>query len=125
MRLRGAENRRVIQNLRLVCRAFNELASPLLCPVLQVDVNQKSLDRAVSVSNCPSVASSVGAICVGLHCFPVELASDLARFMEFRLEKLEEVERTHDYYHLEYIPDPEKDSGSVDDNGNEKGQGRQ
>ncbi|KAL2795539.1 hypothetical protein BJX66DRAFT_301855 [Aspergillus keveii] len=117
------ENRRVIQNLRLVCRAFNELASPLLCPVLQADVNQKSLDRAVSVSNCPLVASGVRAICVGLHCFPVELASNLARFMEFRLEKLQEVERTHDYYHLEYIPDPEEDSDSEDDNGNEKDRG--
>jgi hypothetical protein len=114
------ENRRVIQNLRLVCRAINELASPLLCPVLQVDVNQKSLDRAVSVSNCPSIASGVRAICVGLHCFPVELASSLARFMEFRLEKLQEVENTHDYYHLEYIPDPEDDSDSADDNGNER-----
>ncbi|KAL3483829.1 hypothetical protein BJX62DRAFT_219504 [Aspergillus germanicus] len=117
------ENRRVIQNLRLVCRAFNELASPLLCPVLQVGVNQKSLDRAVGVSNCPLVASGVRAICVGLHCFPVELASSLGRFMEFRLEKLQEVERTHDYYHLEYIPDPEEDSDNEDDNGNEKDRG--
>jgi hypothetical protein len=33
---------KTIQNARLVCGLFNRLASPLLCPVLTVQLNQTS-----------------------------------------------------------------------------------
>ncbi|KAL3486228.1 hypothetical protein BJX62DRAFT_242218 [Aspergillus germanicus] len=86
------EYRETVENVRLVCRVFNDLASPMLCPVLRIDINQRSLDRVVNLSKySPAVASGVRGICVGLHCFPVELASSLARFTEFRLGQLRDV----------------------------------
>ncbi|KAF9889382.1 hypothetical protein FE257_007492 [Aspergillus nanangensis] len=97
---RRRETRKTIQNLRLVCRVLNDLASPLLCPILQVNLDQTSLDRAVRLSHSPRVALGVRGISVGLQCFPGELASDLTRFKEFRLSQLQEVEDVCDW-HLE------------------------
>ncbi|KAJ0415794.1 hypothetical protein BJY00DRAFT_304624 [Aspergillus carlsbadensis] len=108
------ENRKTIQNLRLVCRALNDLSSPLLCPVLRVDINQRSLDRAVNLSHSPTVASGVRGICVGLHCFPSELVNSLSRFTDIRLDKCREVENACNW-HLEGIAMASEDSDDDDD----------
>jgi hypothetical protein len=96
------------------------MASAFLCPVLQVDINQRSLDQAVSVSKSPAVASGVRGICVGLHHFPGELANSLARFME--LDKVGEVEHSCDW-HLEGLVYSEQYSDSKGDNDNEEEDG--
>ncbi|KAL5048681.1 hypothetical protein BDW71DRAFT_205375 [Aspergillus fruticulosus] len=117
------ENQKTIQNVRLVCRTLNELASPLLCPVLQVNLDQASLDRAVHLSHSSRVASGIRAIRVGLQCFSGELASDLSRFTEFRLSKLREVEDACDW-HLERISlafqDPDNEQAIYDEAGAEQ-----
>ncbi|KAL3448016.1 hypothetical protein BJX65DRAFT_72481 [Aspergillus insuetus] len=97
-----SEKRKTIQSVRLVCRGFNNLASPLLCPILRVDVNRASLDNAVNLSHSPGIASGVRAICVGVQCFPEQLANDLTQFKEFREIKLNEVGDSCDW-HLEGI----------------------
>lgn len=55
------ENRKTIQNACLVCRLFNDLTSPLLCPVLWVNLGQTSLYRRLQLSHTSRVASRVRA----------------------------------------------------------------
>jgi hypothetical protein len=111
------ESRKTIANLRLVCRAFNDLASPMLCPVLRIDINQQSLDRVVNLSKySPAVASGVQAICVGLHCFPRELASSLSRFTEFRLGQLRDVKNACE----RHLMDTELGSPGIDEQDEEE-----
>ncbi|KAL3459678.1 hypothetical protein BJX64DRAFT_291024 [Aspergillus heterothallicus] len=108
------ENRDTIQNVRLVCRRFNGLASPLLCSMIRVDLDQTSLDKAVNLSHSPGIASGVRAICVGVQCFSEEVARDLARFKEFREKMLDEVVDSCDW-HLEGIRPPEYRSDDDED----------
>ncbi|KAL4795190.1 hypothetical protein BDV19DRAFT_389590 [Aspergillus venezuelensis] len=108
------ESQKIIQNVRLVCREFNEVVSPLLCPVLQVDLDQASLDRAVNLFYTPLVASGIHAIRVGLQCFPEELARDPERFMELRLRK---VRRAVDEIEYRYDEPSADEQGSGDDTG--------
>ncbi|RAL11799.1 uncharacterized protein BO97DRAFT_86280 [Aspergillus homomorphus CBS 101889] len=61
------KHRRTIPSLRLVCRLFNELSSSLLCPILFVNLDQASLDRAIQLSGCPLVAAGFRAVRVGLR----------------------------------------------------------
>ncbi|PYI33504.1 hypothetical protein BP00DRAFT_444522 [Aspergillus indologenus CBS 114.80] len=58
--------RKTISDIRLVCHVFNDLASPLLCPILFVNLDQESLNRAVHLSRCPHVAKGILGIKVGL-----------------------------------------------------------
>ncbi|RAH68487.1 uncharacterized protein BO66DRAFT_440100 [Aspergillus aculeatinus CBS 121060] len=58
--------RKTISDIRLVCHVFNDLASPLLCPILFVNLDQESLERAVHLSRCPHVAKGILGIKVGL-----------------------------------------------------------
>ncbi|KAL2845276.1 hypothetical protein BJY01DRAFT_214343 [Aspergillus pseudoustus] len=111
--IRG-DNRKTIRNVRLVCRRLNDLASPLLCPVLWVGLNQTSLDQVVNLSRSPGVASGIRAICVGVQCFAGELASDIARFKDFRMIRVREVEDACDW-HLEGIWLAGENSGGKDD----------
>jgi hypothetical protein len=77
-----------IQNARLVCSLFNRLASPLLCPVLTVQLDQTSLDLVDEISRNPLIASGVRGIDVVLHYRPKELAEDLLRFKSQREKDL-------------------------------------
>ncbi|KAL5360765.1 hypothetical protein BJX96DRAFT_175609 [Aspergillus floccosus] len=88
---------RTIQNARLVCRVFNDLASPLLCPILRVNLDQESLDRVTQLSRSPMVAAGIRAVLVDVRYYPEELVVDLARFKEFRREQLYEIYRYCDW----------------------------
>ncbi|RHZ53862.1 hypothetical protein CDV55_103398 [Aspergillus turcosus] len=87
-----------IRQVRQVCSLFNDLASPLLCPILRVDLDQESLDRAVQLSKCPRIAKGVRAIQVGLQYRPEELVSSCPRFKDYRKKQLEEMARSCDYH---------------------------
>lgn len=89
--------RKTIQNARLVSRRFNDLASPLLCPIVWVDIEQESLDKVEELSRCPRVAQGVRGIVVGLQYRPQELATDLARFKDYCKEQLEEMNASCGY----------------------------
>lgn len=82
---------RDIGNTRLVCRAFNETASPFLFRTLRVSLDEKSLDFAAKVSLNPLFANGVRNIMIRLAYRPKELAADLPTFAKSRLEKLDEL----------------------------------
>jgi hypothetical protein len=71
-----------IRQIRLVCSLFNDLASPLLCPILRIDLDQDSLNGAVELLKRPRIAQGVHAIQVGLQYRPQELVSDCPRFKD-------------------------------------------
>ncbi|KAH1337978.1 hypothetical protein KXV68_001653 [Aspergillus fumigatus] len=83
--------RETIRQIRLVCRLFNDLASPLLCPILRVDLDQESLNGAVELCKRPRIAGGVHAIQVGLQYRPEELVSDCPRFKDYCKQQLDKV----------------------------------
>lgn len=84
----GAEHRQTIQSTRLVCRRFHQLVSSRLCPILQVRLDQASLDLLNDISKNSLVASGVRDIQVVLDYRPRELAQDLLRFKNQRKSDL-------------------------------------
>jgi hypothetical protein len=89
--------RETIRQIRLVCSLFNDLASPLLCPILRVDLDQESLNGAVELCKRPRIAQGVHAIQVGLQYRPEELVSDCPRFKDYCKQQLYEVAHRCDW----------------------------
>ncbi|OBT65908.1 hypothetical protein VE03_05445 [Pseudogymnoascus sp. 23342-1-I1] len=81
---------KTIQNARLVCSLFNRHASPLLCPVLTVQLDQASLDVVDKISRNPLIAAGIRHINVALRYRPKELADDLLWYKNQRQEDLGE-----------------------------------
>ncbi|CAH0057841.1 unnamed protein product, partial [Clonostachys solani] len=75
-------NRQAVQSLRLVSRLFNSLASPLLCPIIRLSLDQKSLDHVQNISSNPLLASGVRSIRIGLAYRPTVLARSFDRWLE-------------------------------------------
>lgn len=94
----GTDHLQTIQSARLVCRLFQELASPLLCPVLRVRLGQASLDHVDGLSKNPAIAAGVRGIQIVLDYYLAELATDLSRFKDRRKEDLNRIHRMSDYY---------------------------
>jgi len=90
--------RTAIQNLRLVCCLFCEIASPLLLPTMRVRLDQLSLDIVKGVAKNPLLARGVRGIEVLLDYCPERLATDLGRFSEQRSKELDEFSSTCSYY---------------------------
>ncbi|GFF70303.1 hypothetical protein IFM60648_03138 [Aspergillus lentulus] len=102
--------RETIRQTRLVCSLFNDLASPLLCPILRVDLDQESLNGAVELCKCPRIAQGVHVIQVGLQYRPEELVSDCPRFKSYCKQQLYEVAHRCDWlggYSSDDETDPE------------------
>ncbi|EAW19534.1 uncharacterized protein NFIA_026080 [Aspergillus fischeri NRRL 181] len=89
--------RETIRQIRLVCSLFNDLASPLLCPILRVDLDQESMNGAVELCKRPRIAQGVHAIQVGLQYRPEELVSDCSRFKDYFKLQLDEVAHRCDW----------------------------
>jgi hypothetical protein len=84
--------RRDIGTLRLVCRLFSELATPLLFPILSVQLSQASLDLAEKISQNPAMAAGVRGIRVYLGYRPREYAYSPVRYLDMRLATLTQLE---------------------------------
>ncbi|PWI64540.1 hypothetical protein PCL_09553 [Purpureocillium lilacinum] len=82
------DRRQTIQNARLVCRVFNELASPFLFPAIGLDVSQVALDFIRHLATSPDLARGVRAISLHLYYRPSELAADLPLFRLTRQKDL-------------------------------------
>ncbi|KAK4223353.1 hypothetical protein QBC38DRAFT_52757 [Podospora fimiseda] len=83
-----------IRDARLVCRLFNQLASPHLFGKhgdININLSQKSLDRFANLVQNPYIASGIKHIDISLDYRPAELANDLSRFTEYRIEQLGQV----------------------------------
>jgi hypothetical protein len=87
-----------IRQIRLVCSLFNDLASPLLCPILRIDLDQDSLNGAVELLKRPRIAQGVHAIQVGLQYRPQELVSDCPRFKDHCKKELEKIADLCEWY---------------------------
>jgi hypothetical protein len=87
-----------IQSARLVCRLFHQLTSPLLCPVLQVRLDQTSLDLLNDISRSPLIAAGVRSVQVVLDYRPKELAADLSRFKDHRKKDLNKISRKCEWH---------------------------
>ncbi|CAG9975997.1 unnamed protein product [Clonostachys byssicola] len=84
----SVEGRRTIQHLRLVCRLFNNVASPMLFTVLRISLDKESLDRAQSVVQHPVFGASVRGIQVCLEYRPASLSSEMREYVEFQKRAL-------------------------------------
>ncbi|CAH0016655.1 unnamed protein product [Clonostachys rhizophaga] len=80
----GVDQLSDIQNLRLSCQLFNTLASPLLVPIIRVEVDQPSLDRVLALRGNPLVAAGVLAIQVELRYYFNVVAASLLEFVRYR-----------------------------------------
>ncbi|VUC30786.1 unnamed protein product [Clonostachys rosea] len=69
-----------IQKLRLVCRTFNNLASPLLCPYLYLDISYESIDRAKELLKNPRIARGLRGIQLSLAYRPENFAYSRSEF---------------------------------------------
>ncbi|KAL2753690.1 hypothetical protein ACRALDRAFT_2029461 [Sodiomyces alcalophilus JCM 7366] len=79
---RPPANLETIQNLRLVCRHFNLVASYFLCTVLRIRLSEASLKNAVNLCRNASIADGIRGITILLGYRPSTFAHDGARFYE-------------------------------------------
>ncbi|KAM0441223.1 hypothetical protein ACHAPT_000530 [Fusarium lateritium] len=84
----GQSPNKTICKLRLTCRRLHDLASPFLCPVVEVDIDKSSLSRVEGLLSNRHIASGVVGLCVTLEYRPAELAADLAKFVKVKDDAL-------------------------------------
>lgn len=77
----------IIQNIRLVCRVFNILASRFLLPVLHIQNNKRSLHRIQALIKAPILQSGLHAIQVHFEFFFFELAGTRWKFFMHARDK--------------------------------------
>ena len=94
-----------LQNARLVCRRFHDLASPLLVPVLRASIDSESLRRIDGLTRNPHVASGVRIVQLLLGYRPRDVAQSLVRYRELQSGKILQLCRSCDRY-LDF-PDPD------------------
>lgn len=70
----------LLGNNRLVCRAFDRLISPLLCPVVSVSLCSASIDRLEGLFRNPLIAQGVRGIAISLAFRPRAIATDFQRY---------------------------------------------
>ncbi|KAM0276459.1 hypothetical protein ACHAQH_006724 [Verticillium albo-atrum] len=88
---------RSIQNLRLVCRRFNRIASPTLFPVVFLDITKESLDRLDAISRNPAIADGVRGVQLSLRYYLPELANSFEVFKKRCIRALDKMGRDIDY----------------------------
>ncbi|KAK0755002.1 hypothetical protein B0T18DRAFT_400471 [Schizothecium vesticola] len=94
-----------LQNARLVCRRFHDLASPLLVPVLRASIDSESLRRIDGLTRNPHVASGVRLVQLLLGYRPRDVAQSIVRYRELQSRKIHQLCLNCDRY-LEF-PDPD------------------
>jgi hypothetical protein len=87
-----------VQNIRSVCRRFNESMSRHLFPRLKVELSQASLERAEAILQNPFIAAGVRTVELMLAYRPSSIAGDFARFTELRLRKVNESHSVWGYF---------------------------
>jgi len=80
--------RKDIQNARLVCRKFRDLGSLLLVRIVDVELNQASVDRLNEISQHPSVSKGVRVVKVILDQYN-DMLIDFETFLSFHAGQLE------------------------------------
>jgi len=83
---------------RLVCRSFNELISPLLCPVISVSLSSRSMDRLEGLSRNPLIAQGIRGISISLLFRPHAIATSFSRYHAYADSLLRKLEGECDYH---------------------------
>jgi hypothetical protein len=94
----GAENELVshpglqtIRNLRLVCRHFNALSSPYMCPILNITLKSTSIRHAEKLCRHPLILKGIICVQIWLQSYSKELAERMelwAHMRELELSQL-------------------------------------
>jgi hypothetical protein len=85
-------------NNRLVCRTFNRLISPLLCPIVSVSLCSGSIDRLEGLSRNPLIAQGIRGIKISLLFRPRAIATDFRRYHVHADSVLVKLEGECDWY---------------------------
>ncbi|VUC32791.1 unnamed protein product [Clonostachys rosea] len=99
-------NLQTIQNARLSCRLFNSVASPLLCPVLRLDLSKKSLQIANGLTQNPLIASGIHGVLINLDYRPAELANNMAlyaNYLQLELQQIDTYCQTKIFHHHRFM----------------------
>ena len=86
---RDDEDWKTVQALRLVCRAFCQVATPFLVPVLRVGINSESLNRADQLTKNSLIAAGVRCVLVSLAYRPKEMAEDAVGYRDGQIKVIE------------------------------------
>ncbi|KAF4959427.1 hypothetical protein FGADI_1648 [Fusarium gaditjirri] len=78
-----------IGSLRLICRRFCQLASPLLIPEISVSMTEASLKRLKNVSSHQLIRSGVRSVHVKLPYYDRDMAASLTHFAFFHTYSME------------------------------------
>ena len=73
------ECRSALQNLRLVCRRFHDLTSPLLFTYLFISVEQGSVEKADKISRQPHLASCIRGVIIHAGLYDLGMLDSLHR----------------------------------------------
>ncbi|CAI6097427.1 unnamed protein product [Clonostachys chloroleuca] len=99
-------NLQTIQNARLACRLFNSVASPLLAPVLRLDLSKRSLQIANGLTQNPLIASGIHGVLVNLDYRPAELANNMAlyaNYLQLELQQIDTYCQTKIFHHHRFM----------------------
>jgi hypothetical protein len=105
-------DRLILYNNRLVCRAFDRLISPLLCPVISVSLCSESIDRLEGLFRNPLIAQGVCGIAISLRFRPRGIATNFRRYHDHAYSILDNCIQSCDW-HTEF-QDYEEDDISED-----------
>ncbi len=101
----------LLQNLRLVCRRFRDLTTPLLFYYLSISVDQSSVDRADKISREPHLASCIRGVIVHTAIAHYQGAETVEQHRAFLAWELSEFLTTLQAQRPEDDMDP---AGSID-----------
>ncbi len=71
------ECRNVLQSLRLVCRRFHDLTSPMLFSYLSISVEQSSVEKADKISKQPHLASCIRGVIIHAGLYDLRMLDSL------------------------------------------------
>ncbi|CAH0047615.1 unnamed protein product [Clonostachys solani] len=74
---------RALQSSRRVCCLFNSVATPLMLPILRVQVDKESLDRVQKIAGHPLMSAGVRGIQILMSCRLRSFALDKSEFIGF------------------------------------------
>jgi hypothetical protein len=92
------ERLEILGTNRLVCRTFNELISPLLCPVVSISLSSGSMDRLEGLSRNPLIAQGIRGVSVSLLFRPHAIATNFLRYHAYADSYLRKLEGECGYY---------------------------
>ena len=99
-----------LQACRRTCRALNELASSMICPVFRGSLNKQTMIRIDHLSRNPLIAGGIRAVELSLGFRPTSVATNAHQYFKFAEEKLDKYMGYCDY-HTEF-EDYEEDDQS-------------